>query len=457
MRACLTYLRQSEKLSKNVIDGWDLIHVGLAAVRELAPKSWTTSFKKVNLHPFHRVTFPEWCVRIAHFLQGGQSFRAETSLPDSYLLLPAFWRGMPPEDKQRSLDILNHHNGAYTTDCVTQLHTEMHVPIPDLQNLRVCLSLAIEHPDHITRSPELAEVGAAAGFALPEVVTQAQTAMTDVNDGLQSFQLHPTRNGKQLLTGLAKFEHMVKLARRCNTKDTAFGPSPFLDVECSATQKSLLDPSPQDFMMHTIMAQADGAGAKQSLSKRKLDALGNMRGTCGFANDPERLKRLQSQLELSSSLASIARAVAKERTESKSQQTAEMVALAPAAILKFVEKGEELDKLTKAEIKAIAFTHFGGAVLKDSDSKPVLVEQLRQLMTAQPTVRASLVANAKAVVTAAAADATTATQGRATEATAGTATAPHARKKRVHASSDEESSSSAAPSDSSRFAHAPTV
>ena len=54
----------------------------------------------------------------------------------------------------------------------------------------------------------------------------------------------------------------------------------------------LLDPTPIDFAMHEIASHCHGEGAKQRLSKRKIDALGNVRGASSFANDPVRLKRL---------------------------------------------------------------------------------------------------------------------------------------------------------------------
>jgi hypothetical protein len=44
-------------------------------------------------------------------------------------------------------------------------------------------------------------------------------------------------------------------------------------------------------MMHEIAKHAHGEGAKQVMAKRKLDSLGNVRGDCGFANDPECMKR----------------------------------------------------------------------------------------------------------------------------------------------------------------------
>ena len=44
--------------------------------------------------------------------------------------------------------------------------------------------------------------------------------------------------------------------------------------------------------MHEIAAHCHGEGAKQKLAKRKIDAVGNLRGESGFANDEVRLKRL---------------------------------------------------------------------------------------------------------------------------------------------------------------------
>ena len=48
MRTSLTFLRKSTSLCSGVIDGWQLITVGLAAVRELPAKTWIDSFTKVS-------------------------------------------------------------------------------------------------------------------------------------------------------------------------------------------------------------------------------------------------------------------------------------------------------------------------------------------------------------------------------------------------------------------------
>ena len=228
-------------------------------MRQLAPESWTKSFTKVNLHPHHRVSFEEWCKRIAHHLQGGLSFKPEAVL-NPYAMLPSFWHGTLPEEKKQCMEILKSHNSVFTVACVRELHTKMHIPLPDMQNLRVCLQLAIEHPAHLgLGSPGRAVV------EQPSQVAAASSALADINEGLRSFQLHPkAADGQQLFTGLAKFEHLVKLTRRSTSRVKVLSPSPFLDVEVSSTQQELLDPSPVDFMMNAIASTMIGDGAKQA-------------------------------------------------------------------------------------------------------------------------------------------------------------------------------------------------
>ena len=154
--------------------------------------------------------------------------------------------------------------------CVRQLLSEMHIPLAGMQNLRVCLELAEDHPDHLEREPS-ANTMVSLSTNLPSAVTEAQSAMADVADGLVCFQLHPTAGGEQLLTGMAKFDHMCKMARRSTPPTVALIPSGYLDVACSTTQSMLLNPTAQDYAMHEIMSHAHGSGAKEALAKRKLD------------------------------------------------------------------------------------------------------------------------------------------------------------------------------------------
>ena len=104
MRTSLAFLRKTNKISKGIVDGWQLIHVALAAIRELAPDSWIHSFDKVNLKPSTRVGFDEWCKRIEHYLQvfpsrplGPSPDRSPLPYPARSLIVPA-----PPPSRAAS-------------------------------------------------------------------------------------------------------------------------------------------------------------------------------------------------------------------------------------------------------------------------------------------------------------------------------------------------------------------
>jgi hypothetical protein len=259
MRGSLDFLRKSSQITRGVVDSWDLVHVGLAAVRELESKVWIHSFKKVNLHPHHRVSFADWCKCISHHLQGGLAFKEE-SVVDAYALLSPFWHGMMPEEKKLAMTIFQSHENKYSVACVRELHSRVHIPLSDMQALRVCLEHAEQDPSHLDRGvPEKPACNEPA-----EVVT-AKAAVADINQGLSSFMLHPKKaDGSQLLSGAAKFDHLSKLARRSVPQGTPLLPSAHLDVEVSKAQaREVLNPTPTDYMMHAIAATTTGAAAKQ--------------------------------------------------------------------------------------------------------------------------------------------------------------------------------------------------
>ena len=251
----------------------------------------------------------------------------------------------------------------------------------DMQNFRVCLELAAVDPTHLDRGlPETAITTTA-----PEVAA-VEACMAGVAEGLQSFELHPKgEEGKQIYSGIDKFDHLVKLARRSMPARSTLAPSAYLDVEFSCEQQRLLDPMPIDFAMHALMAATThGAGAQRKLARRKYDNLGYVRGQCGFANDPERMKRLRNQLALADAMAEMTRRTADEKSTKASMATAELVAAAPIAIAKLKGHGGNLTKLTMKEMEAIAFTSFNGAVLKGD--KTAHVAALEKLASNQPAI-----------------------------------------------------------------------
>ena len=85
-----------------------------------------------------------------------------------------------------------------------------------------------------------------------------------------------------MLTGLALFEHMCKRARRSTETGNTLLPATHLDVQFNEVQEKLLNPSQRDYAIAELMKHADGEGAKQSMAKRKLDTMGNVRGHSGI-------------------------------------------------------------------------------------------------------------------------------------------------------------------------------
>lgn len=288
---------------------------------------------------------------------------------------------MSPAERRRCKDIFEKHDHAFSVPCVRELHKDAHIQLKDMQNLRLCLDLCRSNESLID------QVEAAPRPTEPELVRSAAAARVAVETGLQTFQLHPTDlSGKRTMKGAELFSHVVSFVRRTSARDEQMAPSSYLDVEISKQQMQLLQPTAQDFVAREIMSHCHGEGAKQALAQRKLDALGNLRGSCGLANDAERMRRLKNQLDLAKSMAEINKLAAEEAAKNKSRATAQLIELGPIALKKLKENARDASKLTKDQIRAVAFTVFGGVQLKESDPKPVLVEKLTNLIQEQPSV-----------------------------------------------------------------------
>ena len=220
---------------------------------------------------------------------------------DLYALLSPFWHGMAPDEKKLAVSIVESHDHSFTVACVKELIAKAHVPMAEMQNLRVAIELALEDPSHLERGrPERAQV------EQPAEVRAAQAKVASATSGLRTFELHPkAADGSPLLSGHALFDHLVKMARRSVSTGNDLKPSAALDVEYSEQQQRIINPRAVDYAMHEIAKHAHGTGAQQSLATRKLDNLGYIRADCGLANNPDRIRRLQNQLGLTQSLAAI--------------------------------------------------------------------------------------------------------------------------------------------------------
>jgi ribosomal protein L12E/L44/L45/RPP1/RPP2 len=396
LRSGVDMLRQAASVTLGVVDQWALVGVGLMAVRQgtANPQMWINSAIKVNLHPDHRKPFSEWLEDKRSFLEGGKEFKIEDYSDDTYPLLSPLWHSMEPSEKRLIMAIVDRHGGIYSVKCLHDLFFEGHVPYKEIQKLRLCVDAAKENPHHLDMGmPSIRPEGNVA----PELIA-AFAAQAPITQGLVTFQLMPPG-----LTGNALFAHLVQYRMRHSPQNK---PSDSLNVDMSAEQAVIIAPTMTDLMVSTIMKDAGGEGATKKLAQRKLNNVGAITNHCGLQNHPSRIKKLVAALELSASLAEISALTKANKAKDKRIADTGLMDLAPAALTKFLKKHDSVvNKLTKTEICAISFRFFG-AMLKESNPKPVLVAGLEGLISAQPDVLSAAAASAAAAAAAAGTSAT---------------------------------------------------
>lgn len=60
---------------------------------------------------------------------------------------------MTPAEKSLAVEIFEKHDERYTAECLKEFNSRLSIAFTDMQNLRVCLHVAKEHPEHLTREP----------------------------------------------------------------------------------------------------------------------------------------------------------------------------------------------------------------------------------------------------------------------------------------------------------------
>ena len=150
--------------------------------------------------------------------------------------------------------------------------SEHHVPLGDMQNLRLCVECAREEPGQL----EAAVPFAPSPLVLEGAAAAAQAKLPTLAAGLTSFMLIPkTPRGESMIKDKAElFDHVVRYTRRTTTETVALRPGNYLNVEMSEDQaRIVLNPTQRDYGLGAIMRSAGGSGGSISLPKRKLDAM----------------------------------------------------------------------------------------------------------------------------------------------------------------------------------------
>jgi len=271
-------------------------------------------------------------------------------------------------------------------------NSEHHVPLGDMQNLRLCVECAREEPGQL----EVTVPFAPSPLVLEGAAAAAQAKLPPLAAGLTSFMLIPkTPQGESMIKDKAElFDHVVRYTRRTATETVALRPGNYLNVEMSEDQaRIILNPTQRDYGLGAIMRSAGGSGGSISLPKRKLDAMAGIRGQSGIMNDKEHIRKMRAQLDLAQSLAAVKHAEVEAKRVKKDAAEAELFDSAPGAVAKLRSKGGDVSKLFKAEMCAIALRYFAtalNATLKAAD----LESALQALITAKPAVLPAVVVEA---------------------------------------------------------------
>lgn len=233
------------------------------------------------------------------------------------------------------------------------------------------------------RAKETASVDATRGLPdyqfLPEhlVCEDAKVTVDQVMKNMQVKRVLSEPNGELLL------QHLTKWAKRHH--DPKSGPlrsSAYLDVEMTADQQVILDPSPVDLVVRELMKDAQGDGATKKLAQRKLNSTGFVSAFCGSGNGDEEIRRLRQAAQLAASLADAYRVEQEESKQKKEDEDAALEDHAPAALEKLRATGMQVQKLTVAQMRAICLVHFKREVPKKK--KAVVQDALETLIAKYP-------------------------------------------------------------------------
>ena len=64
------------------------------AIKNISDKVWTDSIVAVNLHPHHRMTFPDWIKKISPSVKIGETAYFRNREGSYYDAMPSLWENM---------------------------------------------------------------------------------------------------------------------------------------------------------------------------------------------------------------------------------------------------------------------------------------------------------------------------------------------------------------------------
>ena len=310
--------------SIQVLNQETVVAACIYALNLVPAESWVSSFKKVNLHPHHRVDFTTWCKKIESKLKTGeQFFKNRVGLWDA---MPAFWKAMPPEHCHLVVAMIDRlyenskvaegeNSSPWTFDNICQLI--QFVAIDNIEQLQGCYLTTKIDPSVMVGEPNKKAVMEAEAA---EAEQQNASLLCNYN-----FSWKPKRHmdavakereiNKEVNTNNTAaaeefFNHITNFVSRSHctkTRERQFlEPKGYLDVEVTEDQRYFLQPTPADVLVGNILDDSIGMGAKKKIAKHRIDFItGNVASYCRSLNNPNTLQLIIDTNKLASCLATI--------------------------------------------------------------------------------------------------------------------------------------------------------
>ena len=369
---------------KTRIDQYDLVLTGIRIVNRCKGEVWVCSFRRVNLDPRERVSVQEWCQKIKHFLLAGEQFKEEEvdlTPREMFNMLPSMWHGMEPADRRVVMTVLTSHGYQYTAASLQQLHTECNIPYSQLNDIRICVIIARQHPETLDMTITKNE------DEVPKIaaVEEAKAAAAKQSDGLDNFQLVPKdAEGKPKFTGTELFSHMCRRRNAMFPEEVRRGPARELDVHLMSDSLEMIQPTFDDMRRGSILRDHCGERAKRKCAKRKLNSIGLVIGQSAVVNSAENMERMQEELNFAAASSEITRIEQANKEAEKRKKSQELEDSAPMAARKLSKDQASVGKLTRQELESLLHKVFDVTVpgTKSKLRKTDYVKAMEKAMTA---------------------------------------------------------------------------
>lgn len=332
------------------LDQWALLVIAAHAVRELAkePDIWVRSFKATNMHPDFRLSFDDWMIKISDFVTRGGKYEDEGEI-SAASLLPDWYRNWPDSRKQAAKKLID-EKGWGCVEVLRELCELTSLTPADVAKYQTCYFVECRRGEAACTDP-------------PQRPTSGKVVV-DPNRSLLSFQLKP-----EGLKGLELFKHLCRFrSRRDDPPKMKYDlGGDYLDLDIKQEQFALLQPTAADLSIGQIMRDCASSSASQKMPERKLNVLGEINAYSVMANDPERMARMKSHLELAATINSYKHQKAAEATAKHAEKDKALKEkhLAPA-LAKLAKLGscthDNVKKLTVSEMEAVLLDRLGTRV-----------------------------------------------------------------------------------------------